>query len=183
MRIVRGKYGGRIFRPPKRLNARPTTDFAKENLFNILENRLDFEHLTALDLFAGTGNIGFELVSRGCKQVTAVEKNRDNIRFIHRIADQLGIDNLTVIKKDVFKFIASTNEQYDLIYADPPYRMESIETLPKLIMQYNLLKKRGYFILEHSKDTALPQKEHLIEQRRYGHVHLSFFQPKLNDAD
>lgn len=175
MRIIRGKYGGRIFKPPKKLNARPTTDFAKENLFNILENRFDFEDLTALDLFSGTGNIGFELVSRGCKQVTAIEKNRGNIQFINQIANQLGIQNLTVIKNDVFKFIASTNLQYDLIFADPPYHMEGIEKLPELIAKYNLLKEGGYFILEHSKETNIPENQRFIEQRKYGHVNFSFF--------
>ncbi|MEF8844044.1 MAG: 16S rRNA (guanine(966)-N(2))-methyltransferase RsmD [Bacteroidales bacterium] len=175
MRIISGKYGGRIFRPPKKLDARPTTDFAKENLFNILENRFDFDNLTALDLFAGTGNIGFELVSRGCKQVTAIEKNRKNIGFINRIIDQLGIDNLTVIKTDAFKFIASTHEQYDLIFADPPYSLEGIETLPSLINEYNLLRKGGYFILEHSKETVVPENSQFIEHRKYGHVHFSFF--------
>lgn len=175
MRIVSGKYGGRIFRPSKKLDARPTTDFAKENLFNILENRFDFENLTALDLFSGTGNIGFELVSRGCKKVTAIEKNKKNVDFIHRIVEQLGIENLTVMKKDVFKYIASTNEQYDLIFADPPYGMEGIETISKLIMENNLLKKGGYFILEHSKETIIPESRQLIEQRKYGHVNFSFF--------
>lgn len=175
MRIIRGKYGGRIFKPPKKLNARPTTDFAKENLFNILENRFDFEDITALDLFSGTGNIGFELVSRGCKQVTAIEKNRGNIQFINQIANQLGIQNLTVIKNDVFKFIASTNLQYDLIFADPPYHMEGIEKLPELIAKYNLLKEGGYFILEHSKETNIPENQRFIEQRKYGHVNFSFF--------
>lgn len=175
MRIISGKYGGRILRPSKKLDARPTTDFAKENLFNILENRFDFENLTALDLFAGTGNIGFELVSRGCKRVTAVEKNRRNIEFINQIVDQLGINNLTVIKKDVFKFITSTNDQYDLIFADPPYSLEGIETLPALINEYNLLRKGGYLILEHSKETVIPKISQFIEQRKYGHVHFSFF--------
>ncbi|MCF8335517.1 MAG: RsmD family RNA methyltransferase [Bacteroidales bacterium] len=175
MRIISGKYGGRILKPSKKLDARPTTDFAKENLFNVLENRFNFENLTALDLFSGTGNISFELISRGCRQVTAIEKNPGNIKFINQIVEKLGIENLNVIKKDVFKFIASTNEQYDLIFADPPYHLEGIETLPQRINEYNLLKKHGYFILEHSGKTVIPESQQLIEQRRYGHVNFSFF--------
>jgi 16S rRNA (guanine(966)-N(2))-methyltransferase RsmD len=175
LRIVSGKYGGRFFRPSKKLKARPTTDFAKENLFNILENRFDFENLAALDLFSGTGNIGFELVSRGCKQVTSVEKDPQNIRFIHQIIDKLDIDNLTVIKKDAFKFISTANEQFDIIFADPPYQLQGIEKLPGLIAENNLLKEGGYFILEHSKETDIPHNKNFIEHRRYGHVNFSFF--------
>lgn len=175
MRIISGKYGGRFFRPSKKLKVRPTTDFAKENLFNILENRFDFENLTALDLFSGTGNISFELVSRGCIQVTAVEKDPLNIRFINQIKIKLGIENLTVLKKDAFKFISTIHEQYDIIFADPPYQLQGIEKLPGMIAEYNLLRDGGYFILEHSKETAIPQNQNLIEHRKYGHVNFSFF--------
>lgn len=175
MRIISGKYGGRFFRPPKKIQARPTTDFAKENLFNILENRLDFDSLTAADLFAGTGNISFELISRGCRQVTAVEKNPGHVRYIRQVATKLEMDNITIEKKDVFKWISAARETYDLIFADPPYQLQDIENLPALIFDYGLLNEGGYFILEHSKETKLPENKHFLEHRKYGHVNFTFF--------
>jgi len=175
LRIVSGKYKGRIFHPPKNIKARPTTDFAKENLFNILENRLDFDGLSALDLFAGTGNISFELVSRGCTHVTAVEKAWQHIRFIRQVTDQLKINNLTLIKKDVFRYIQSQPGPYDVIFADPPYQLPGIENLPEMILQHNLLKPDGLFVLEHDKNLRFPRICNMTEQRKYGTVHFSFF--------
>ena len=175
MRIIGGKYGGRIIKPPKSLQARPTTDFAKENLFNILENRVYFEHLAALDLFAGTGNISFELLSRGCRHVTAVEKNPVNRKFISYMAGKLKVENLTVVQSDAFKFMASAREKFGLIFADPPYHLPDVEKIPTLIDQYHLLHEAGYFILEHGKNINFSNFPFYTEQRKYGQVHFSFF--------
>ena len=164
-----------MFHPPKNIQARPTTDFAKENLFNILENRLDFEGTDALDLFSGTGNISFELVSRGCRQVTAVEKVFNHIRFIRKVMNDLKINNLEVIKKDVFQFLRKPSGPYDLIFADPPYQMKGIEEIPRIIFHQGLLKNNGWLILEHSAHLKSLEETYLTEQRKYGTVHFSFF--------
>jgi 16S rRNA (guanine(966)-N(2))-methyltransferase RsmD len=164
-----------MFHPPKNIQARPTTDFARENLFNILENRIDFEGTQALDLFAGTGSISFELVSRGCQQVTAVEKVFNHVRFIRKVINELQMDNLKVIKKDVFQFLKKTSGPYDLIFADPPYQMKGIEEIPGIIFRQGLLKKNGWLILEHSAHLNGLDDTYLSEQRKYGTVHFSFF--------
>jgi 16S rRNA (guanine(966)-N(2))-methyltransferase RsmD len=164
-----------MFHPPKNIQARPTTDFAKENLFNILENRIEFEETEALDLFSGTGNISFELVSRGCHQVTAVEKVFNHIRFIRKVMNDLQIKNLKVIKKDVFQFLKKPSGPYDLIFADPPYQMKGIEEIPGIIFRQGLLKKDGWLILEHSGHLKGYDDTYLSEQRKYGTVHFSFF--------
>jgi len=175
VRIVSGKYKGRIFRPSGKIPARPTTDFAKENLFNILENQCELQGAEALDLFAGTGNISFEFISRGCARVTAVEKGSRQIQFIHRVMKTLEIDNLKVIKKDVFRFIDAHPGTFDIIFADPPYQMEGREQLPELIVESQLLSPGGVFILEHDKHLTLPDTTNLSDQRKYGTVHFSFF--------
>lgn len=175
MRIVSGTHKGRLVRPPKSIQARPTTDFAKENLFNILENRIDFEGKTVLDLFAGTGNISYEFISRGCKEVTAVEKNFKHIRFIQKTAEELEMDNLQTIKKDVFKFLQSLEQKFDLIFADPPYQLKEARQLPDLVFARNILQEDGLFILEHSKHTEFNDHPSFFEKRSYGSVQFSFF--------
>lgn len=175
MRIISGKYKGRQIHPPKSLKARPTTDFAKENLFNILETRMDFEGKHLLDLFAGTGNISYEFVSRGCESVTAVEKMYKNAVFIKKTANQLEINNIYVKIKDVFKFLKSTDQSYFLIFADPPYQLEDIETIPELIFSGNILEPNGYFILEHSKHSDFSNHPKFNERRIYGSVNFSIF--------
>jgi len=170
-----------MFHPPKNIKARPTTDFAKENLFNILENRLDFQGLSALDLFAGTGNISFELVSRGCAHVTAIEHARQHIHFIRKVMNQLEINNLTLIKKDVYRYLKTQSAPFDIIFADPPYGLPGSENLPALIFNNNLLNPEGIFILEHDKNLRFGEVHNLSEQRKYGTVHFSFFNyPKEN---
>lgn len=164
-----------MFHPPKNIKARPTTDFAKENLFNILENRLDFNGLSALDLFAGTGNISFELVSRGCDKVTAVEIKPQHIQFIKQVRHQLEIKNLSIIKRDAFKYLQSQPGPFDIIFADPPYQLSGSQKIPEIIFHNNLLKPSGIFILEHDKNLKLPDTTNLSEQRKYGTVHFSFF--------
>ena len=175
MRIISGTYGGRRLMPPKNITARPTTDFAKESLFNLLTNRMDFDGVDMLDMFAGTGGIGLEFVSRGAREVTAVEMAHTQQNFIISTCKQLGITNLRVVRGDVFKYIAACHLQFDFIFADPPYALPALPTLPDLIFNANLLKENGIFVLEHSKSNDFTTHSHFVECRTYGSVNFSFF--------
>ncbi|MBQ6777346.1 MAG: RsmD family RNA methyltransferase [Paludibacteraceae bacterium] len=174
MRIISGTYRGRRLSPPKNITARPTTDFAKESLFNLLTNRLDFEGIDMLDLFAGTGGIGLEFVSRGARSVTAVEMAHVQQNFIISTCKQLGIRNLNLVRGDVFRFLSADRVRYDVIYADPPYALERLAELPDLVLPH--LKDEGWFILEHGKDNDFTDHPRHVETRTYGSVHFSFFQ-------
>ena len=176
MRIISGQFRGRRLAPPKNITARPTTDFAKESLFNLLNNRIDFEGADMLDLFAGTGSIGLEFVSRGARSVTAVELAHTQQNFIISTCKQLGIHNLTVVRSDVFKYLNNCALQFDFIFADPPYALPELPLLPNYIFEKQLLKADGYFVLEHGKTYNFSQHPHFIEHRTYGSVHFSFFQ-------
>ena len=176
MRIISGIYGGRRLSPPKNITARPTTDFAKESLFNLLNNRIDFEGIDMLDLFAGTGGIGIECVSRGAREVTAIEIAHVQQNWIIACCKQLGIRNLSVIRGDVFKFLSACRTKYDLIFADPPYALDRIEELPDLILGQDILKEDGWLVIEHGKDTNFTAHMRHVETRTYGSVHFSFFQ-------
>ncbi len=176
MRIISGTYKGRRLEPPKNITARPTTDFAKEGLFNLLQNRIDFEDIDMLDLFAGTGSIGIEFVSRGAREVTSVELAHTQQNYIISVCKQLGISNLTVVRGDVFKFITANRVSYDFIYADPPYQLPALSTLPDVIFSNNMLKPSGMFVLEHSKANDFSGHPHFVDHRSYGNVHFSFFQ-------
>ena len=161
---------------PRTFKARPTTDFAKENLFNVLNNYIDFEEgVTALDLFAGTGSISIELVSRGCDRVISIEKDPAHHSFIAKIMKEVKTDKCLPIRGDVFKFIKSSREQFDFIFADPPYALKELETIPELIFQNNLLKEGGLFVLEHGKANNFEENQHFIERRIYGSVNFSLF--------
>ena len=161
---------------PHSFKARPTTDFAKENLFNVLNNYMDFEDgVTALDLFAGTGSISIELVSRGCDRVISVEKEPSHYAFIHKILQELKTDKCLPIRGDVFKFINSSREKFDFIFADPPYELKDLATIPDLIFNNQLLKENGLFILEHGKQDNFEEHPHFLERRVYGSVNFSFF--------
>ena len=162
--------------PPKNITARPTTDFAKESLFNLLINRMDLDNADVLDLFAGTGGIGLECVSRGAREVTAVEMAHVQQNFIITTCKQLGINNLHVIRGDVFKFIAACHQKYELIFADPPYALDKLPLIPDLIFEQNILAAGGWFVLEHSKNNNFSGHPHFVEERKYGNVHFSFFQ-------
>ena len=176
MRIIRGKYGRRRFDVPSHIKARPTTDFARENLFNVLENRIDFEETKALDLFAGTGAISFELLSRGCNRVVCVEKHPTQYNFISKVQQQLGDENLQVVRGDVFKFVASCGEQFDLVFADPPYDLPQLESIPSRVLDENcLLRPGGLFVLEHSRKNDFTTHPWFAEHRVYGSVNFSFF--------
>lgn len=179
MRVITGIYKGRHFDVPRSFKARPTTDFAKENLFNVLANYLDFEDgVSALDLFAGTGSISIELVSRGCDRVISVEKDRDHHAFICKIMQEVKTDKCIPIRGDVFKFIKGGREQFDFIFADPPYELQGLETIPNLIFENNLLKEEGLLVLEHGKKDNFEDHPNFVERRVYGSVNFSFFRLK-----
>lgn len=177
MRVISGIYKRRRFDIPHSFKARPTTDFAKENLFNVLSNYLDFEdNIHALDLFAGTGSISLELVSRGCDQVISIEKDRDHHAFICKVMNEVKTDKCISIRGDVFKYIQSCHNQFDFIFADPPYELKDLETIPSLIFEHELLKEEGLFVLEHGKKNNFETHPNFIERRVYGSVNFSFFQ-------
>ena len=176
MRVISGIYKRRRFDVPHTFKARPTTDFAKENLFNVLMNYLDFEEgVTALDLFAGTGSISIELVSRGCDRVISVEKAPQHHAFISKFMKEVKTDRCLPLRGDVFRYIEKCNEQFDFIFADPPYALKELSTIPQKIFEYKLLKPEGLFVLEHGKDLSFEQDPHFIEHRHYGSVNFSFF--------
>ena len=175
MRIVSGKYKGRRLSPPSNISARPTTDFAKEALFNVLNNRIDFEEICVLDLFAGTGGISFEFASRGCPSVVCVEKNRKQQLFIEKIIRELSLDSVKLLKMDAFAYIEHCSTKFDLIFADPPYDLPELSKIPNLIFSNNLLKNDGIFILEHPSKMDFSTYPHFKEHRNYGNVNFSFF--------
>lgn len=183
MRIISGIYKGRRISVPGNLKARPTTDFAKEGLFNLLNNQIDFEDIDVLDLFAGTGSIGFEFISRACNEVVAVEQNEMQCRFIRKTAIDLGINNLHLLRTDVFKVIKQTGKQYDFIFADPPYELKSLAEIPDLVFNSKLLKEDGMLVLEHSSKNSFNLHTNFVMHRAYGNVNFSFFKQKteLND--
>ena len=187
MRIITGKYKGRHFDIPKTFKARPTTDFAKENIFNVLTGYIDFEGATALDLFSGTGSITLELISRGCEHVTSVELDRDHHRFIQQCVQKLfvsrnvecGMRNenpqTTLLRADAFRFVRSCRQQFDFIFADPPYALKELPTIPRLVIEKGLLKEDGVFVFEHGKDHDFSDDPHFVEHRSYGSVNFSIF--------
>lgn len=181
MRIITGIYKGRHFDIPRNFKARPTTDFAKENIFNVLNGYLDFEDADALDLFAGTGSISLELLSRGCSNVISIELDRDHANFIRQCIEKLNIngDNSqgllshTLIRNDVFRFLKTCKKQFDIIFADPPYALPNLETIPDKALP--LLKEDGILILEHGKQNNFSNHPRFIEHRQYGSVNFSIF--------
>ncbi|MCG6186418.1 16S rRNA (guanine(966)-N(2))-methyltransferase RsmD [Maribellus maritimus] len=176
MRIVGGKYKGRIFSPSKKMSGRPTTDIAKEGLFNILENRIDFSNKTVLDLFSGTGSMGYEFVSRGAKEVTFIEKNFQHYQFILSVIKKLEIDNVRAFKTDVFKFLFKYQGQFDIVFADPPFDLPQFAEVPAAVFSGNILKNKGLFILEHPKEYSFTSHPNFKEIRNYGKVNFSFFE-------
>ena len=176
MRIITGKYKGRHFDIPRAFKARPTTDFAKENIFNVMMGYLDFEGASALDLFAGTGSISLELVSRGCRQVISVESDRDHANFIRQCFEKLNDKTDILIRSDAFKFIKSCHQQFDFIFADPPYALEQLPEIPELILSKQLLKEGGVFVFEHGKQYDFSHVSGFVEHRAYGSVNFSIFQ-------
>lgn len=178
MRIVAGKYRGRHFDVPRTFKARPTTDFAKENLFNVLRSYVDFEEQApcALDLFAGTGSITLELLSRGCSHVTSVEKDNLHIGLIRRFVAALGAeDDVTLLRADVLRFLSRAAASYDFIFADPPYALPELPELPDLVLGTSLLAPDGLFVLEHGSSCDFSQHPRRVDHRTYGSVHFTLF--------
>jgi 16S rRNA (guanine966-N2)-methyltransferase len=155
---------------------RPTTDIAKEGLFNILQNNLDFEELKTLDLFGGTGSISYELASRGANDLTIVEKDNQMFSFIKKTAEDLGLENFKVVKTDVFRFIETCNEKFDFIFAGPPYALTTIDELPKLIFEKGLVSPGGWFILEHTPRNDYKTFSHYLREKKYGTTIFSIFE-------
>ncbi len=176
MRIITGIYKGRHFDIPRTFKARPTTDFAKENIFNVVNGYMDLDGANALDLFSGTGSISLELLSRGCSRVVSVEADRDHARFISQCMKKIGADNDVLIRGDVFRFLKSCHEQFDFIFADPPYALEQLPTIPDLIFEHNLLKDGGLFVFEHGKQYDFSENAHFQDHRSYGSVNFTLFQ-------
>lgn len=198
MRIITGKYKGRHFDIPRTFKARPTTDFAKENIFNVLNGYVDFEDLRALDLFAGTGSISLELLSRGCRQVVSVELDRDHARFIQQCIQKTGAANHSLIRGDVFRCIKSfkpspttpdahnsntipgvspvgSSNRFGLIFADPPYQLPELPTIPDLVFEHGMLAPEGLLVFEHSGKNDFSSHPHFLEHRAYGSVNFTLF--------
>lgn len=175
MRIIRGKYGKRRFDVPRNITARPTTDFARENIFNVLENMEDFEGKDALDLFAGTGAVSWEFVSRGCSRVTAVEQAPVQTKFILSVKEKLADETLTVIRGDAFRYISSCSRSFDFIFADPPYDHPRFDEIPTMILGSDMVKSGSIVIIEHSKTKNFSSLPGFRQQRVYGSVNFSIF--------
>jgi len=175
VRIISGKNKGRKIIAPHNLPVRPTTDFAKESLFNILNNQINFNEINVLDLFAGTGNISYEFCSRESISVTAVDSNHKCVRFIDQTARILNFKELYVIQSDYKSFINRTTKKWDLIFADPPYNMEGIENIPQLILENKILNPKGILVIEHPREIDFSGVEFFSDHRIYGKVNFSFF--------
>lgn len=178
MRIIGGKLKGKTILPPMGYKARPTTDFAREGLFNILGNEYEFEDLKVLDLFGGTGAIAFEFASRGAARVYCVEMARENASFIKTEAMRLGLHNVTMVRDNVFDFLPICREKFDIIFADPPYALDGLETIPDKVLSQDILHPECYFILEHGDEHSFKDHPCLVKERCYGRVHFSFFTKK-----
>lgn len=179
MRIISGSLGKRRLNPPNNLKLRPTTDQAKEGLFNILSNRFYFDELNILDLFSGTGGISYEFISRGAISVTSVENNLIHFKYISSVKKDLNLDDLQLVKNDVFKFLEYNTRKFELIFADPPFDLENLVDIPDLIFKGEHLNEKGVLILEHSSDHDFSTHEHFKEIRKYGKVQFSFFEKDL----
>lgn len=175
MRVITGKYKGKHFEVPRSFKARPTTDFAKENLFNVLRAYLDFEETRALDLFAGTGSITLELLSRGCREVMSVERDRQHYAFIQNMLRHLDDPAATAICGDALRFVSKRFKEFDFVFADPPYALRELPELPERVMNSKLLAPGGLFVLEHGKDNDFSDHPCFLEHRAYGSVNFSFF--------
>jgi len=176
MRIIGGRLKGKTILPPAGYKARPTTDFAREGLFNVLDNEYEFEDLKVLDLFGGTGAIAFEFASRGAARVYCVEMARENASFIKTEAQRLGLSNVTMVRDNVFDFLPICREKFDIIFADPPYALEGLETLPDQVFAQDLLHPGCYFILEHGGEHSFREHPRFKKEKVYGRVHFTFFE-------
>lgn len=175
MRIITGLYKGRHFDIPRSFKARPTTDFAKENIFNVMAGYIDFDGKQALDLFSGTGSITLELLSRGCGHVVSVEQDRDHHAFIKQCLAKIGATNCLPLRADAFRFVKSCRQQFDFIFADPPYSLERLPEIPGLVLSSGLLAEGGVFVFEHGAANDFSSDARFVERRSYGSVNFSIF--------
>jgi len=175
MRIISGAFRSRKINAPANLPIRPTTDFAKEGIFNIINNHINFTDITVLDIFAGTGSITYEFISRGCIEATTVDINSKCIDFMHKTKELYHLENMFIVKGDVFVYINRCHKDFDVIFADPPYEMEKIKELPHLIFEKKLLKPNGWLIIEHAASNNFSEHPRFIEHRNYGKVNFSIF--------
>ena len=181
MRIISGTLKGRRLEPKEELPVRPTTDMARESLFNILNNFVDFEDTAVMDLFSGTGAVAFEFVSRGAKEVTSVEINNKCVDFIKSSAERFGVKNLHVVRADVFDLLKRAYKKFDIIFADPPYAIDQLDTLPDLVFGNDLLTDDGIFVLEHPREYSFEDHPHFWQHRAYGKVNFTFFAKHLDE--
>lgn len=181
MRIIAGNLKGRRLNPPANLPVRPTTDMARESLFNILNNYVDYEECSVMDLFSGTGAVAVEFISRGVKEVTAVDINNACTEYIKSEAGRLGLRNLHVVRTDVFDLLKRANRKFDIVFADPPYAMEGLDTLPDLVFGSEVLTEDGIFILEHPREYSFEEHPRFWQHRNYGKVNFTFFAMKLEE--
>jgi 16S rRNA (guanine(966)-N(2))-methyltransferase RsmD len=181
MRIIAGNLKGRRLNPPANLPVRPTTDMARESLFNILNNYVDYEECTVMDLFSGTGAVAIEFISRGVKEVTAVDINNACTEYIKSEANRLGLRNLHVVRTDVFDLLKRANRKFDIVFADPPYALEELSSLPDLVFEREVLTEDGIFILEHPREYSFEEHPRFWQHRNYGKVNFTFFAMKLEE--
>lgn len=179
MRIIAGTLKGRRLNPPANLPVRPTTDMARESLFNILNNYVDYEECSVMDLFAGTGAVSIEFVSRGVKDVTSIDINNACTEYIKSAARQLNINNIHVVRADVFDLLKRAYKKFDIVFADPPYALQDLPKLPDIVFQSDILNDDGIFILEHPKEYSFEEHPHFWQHRNYGKVNFTFFACKV----
>jgi len=177
LRIIGGTHRGRRIEPPSNFKARPTTDFAREGLFNILNNRIDFDELIVLDLFSGTGSISYEFASRGAAQIHLIDKDPKHIAGIKRIINEIGFENIRPIHIDVKAYLKTCSIKYDVVFADPPYDLSWLKELPDIVTKSGVIKDDGFFILEHPRALSFSNHELFFDHRNYGGVNFSFFRP------
>ncbi|MCK5823437.1 MAG: RsmD family RNA methyltransferase [Bacteroidales bacterium] len=178
MRIISGIYKKKIISPPKNFKLRPTTDMAKEALFNIITNNFDIDKISVLDLFSGTGSISYEFASRGCNSIVSIEKNYKHVAFIQNTAKQLNFTQIKAVKADVFSYLNSSKLSFDIIFADPPYDLKEIKSIPECVFSKNLLNNNSWLIVEHSEKTDFSETPYFKEVRAYSKVHFSIFEKK-----
>jgi len=183
MRIIAGSLRGRRLNPPANLPVRPTTDMARESLFNILNNYVDYEECSVMDLFAGTGAVSLEFISRGAKDVTSIEINTQCVDFIKSEAQRLSVKNIHVVRADVFDLLKRAYKKFDIIFADPPYAHENLAQLPDLVFDKDLLNEDGIFIIEHPKEYDFSEHPHFWQHRSYGKVNFTFFAMHLDEDE
>jgi 16S rRNA (guanine966-N2)-methyltransferase len=175
LRIVGGTHRGRKISVSRGFESRPTTDFAREALFNILANHFDFEDIRVLDLFSGTGSISFEFASRGCSEIDLVDSNHRSVQFIGKIAEELGMKGIHAVRMDVFRFVPVCKKQYHVVFADPPYDLKNLQDIPELVLGHRLLLPGGWLVVEHGKEYNFLKTPQFFDERNYGSVHFSFF--------